>query len=110
MSAYETKLWGGKPGEDQLQQGRINYKVHRTLTESEALGTVDLARKCLGLAGKIAARGRGLPTRSEVFFERTGSEDRVFEPVAAYRIGGLKALFEELTWIGQRIERPMSSF
>lgn len=65
-----------------------------------------LARKCLVLIRDIADRcasssdpgvvGYGLPELSQVLLERTGTEDRIFEPIPAGKIPGLTALDEEL--------------
>jgi hypothetical protein len=70
---------------------------------------LDLARKCLGLIRDIADRGASswdpeivgyaLQELSQVLLERTGTEDRIFEPVAAGEIPYLAALYVELEWV-----------
>jgi hypothetical protein len=70
---------------------------------------VELARKCLGLIRDIAERGAmswdpeivgyALQELSQVLLERTGTEDRVFEPVAAGEIPDLAALYLELEFV-----------
>jgi hypothetical protein len=83
--------------------------MSQALAESEALGRVDLARKCLAMIRDVAERGArctdpeqvgyALQELTQILLERTGSEDIVFEPVAANRIDGPEALLEELTWV-----------
>ena len=71
---------------------------------------LDLARKCLSLIRDIADRaamsrgpqetvGYALQELSPVLLERTGTEDRIFEPVAAGEIPDLAALYVELEWV-----------
>jgi len=70
---------------------------------------LDLARKCLSLIRDIAERGAmswdpeavgyALQELSQVLLERTGTEDRIFEPVAAGEIPDLAALYVELEWV-----------
>jgi hypothetical protein len=70
---------------------------------------VELARKCLGLIRYIADRGASswdpeavgyaLQELSQVLLERTGTGDRIFEPVLANEIGDLAALCVELQWV-----------
>jgi hypothetical protein len=70
---------------------------------------VELARKCLSLIRDIADRGAmswdpeivgyALQELSQVLLERTGTEDRIFEPVAAGEIPDLAALYVELEWV-----------
>ena len=70
---------------------------------------LDLARKCLSLIRDIADRGAmswdpetvgyALQELSQVLLERTGTEDRIFEPVAAGEIPDLAALYVELEWV-----------
>jgi hypothetical protein len=67
---------------------------------------VEMARKCLGLIRDIADRGASswdpntvgyaLQELSQVLLERTGTEDRMFEPISAEEIGDLSALYAEL--------------
>ena len=78
---------------------------------SERLGTknVQTAKECLRLFKDIAERGVdcwdpakvGYAHRdlTQVLLERTGSTDRVFEPVAPGELDGLKELFEELLFV-----------
>jgi hypothetical protein len=66
----------------------------------------ELARQCLRLISEIASRGARSPDSgqigyalqelTQVLFERTGRDERVFEPVPAGQIGGLSNLYEEL--------------
>src|ERR1700736_6680961 len=70
---------------------------------------IELARNCLALVSDIAGRGAysqdpeqigyALQELSQVLFERTGNEDRAFEPVSADQIGNLQWLHEELDFI-----------
>jgi hypothetical protein len=70
---------------------------------------VEKARKCLGLIRDIADRGASswdanvvgyaLQELSQVLLERTGEDDRIFEPVPADEIGGLDKLYMELDWV-----------
>lgn len=70
---------------------------------------VEMARKCLGLIRDIADRGASswdpnwvgyaLQELSQVLLERTGTEDRLFEPIPADEIGDLAKLYEELQWV-----------
>jgi hypothetical protein len=70
---------------------------------------LDLARKCLSLIRDIADRGAmswdretvgyALQELSQVLLERTGAEDRIFEPVTAGEIPDLAALYVELEWV-----------
>ncbi len=60
---------------------------------------IELARKCLRLIGRIAERGARsqnpeiigytLQELSQVLVERTGTEDRMFEPVRADQLQDL---------------------
>lgn len=43
--------------------------------------------------------GYALQELTQVLFERTGQEDRLFEPVPPGRIGGLSKLYEELAFV-----------
>ena len=77
-----------------------------------------MARKCLGLTRDIADRGAlawnpelvGYALElSQVLLERTGWEDRVFEPVHAGQIPNLSWLYEELAFVdgaSQDMMRP----
>jgi hypothetical protein len=67
---------------------------------------IDLAKKCLALISDIAGRGAcsqnpehigyALQELTQVLVERTGSNDRLFEPVPADEIRDLPWLHEEL--------------
>jgi hypothetical protein len=88
--------------------------MNQCLSTRKALGPVDqnnldLARKCLRLVRDIAERGAeswdpadvgyAIQELTQVLHERTGDEDRVFEPIPANEIEGLEALHEELQWV-----------
>ena len=70
---------------------------------------IEMARKCLGLIRDIADRGASswdpeavgyaLQELSQVLLERTGTEERIFEPVPAGEIENLAALYEELEFV-----------
>jgi hypothetical protein len=70
---------------------------------------VDLARKCLGLIRDIADRGASswdpeavgyaLQELSQVLLERTGTEDRIFEPAPAGELEDLDKLYAELAFV-----------
>ena len=70
---------------------------------------VEMARKCLGLIRDIAEwgalswdstdMGYALQELSQVLLERTGMEDRQFEPLPADQIHGLADLYAELQWV-----------
>lgn len=70
---------------------------------------LEKARKCLGLIRDIADRGASswdandvgyaLQELSQVLLERTGEDDRIFEPVPADEIAGLPELYVELEWV-----------
>ena len=72
----------------------------------ECTKRVEVARRCLTLISSIAARGAcsenpgnigyAIAELSQVLFERTGSEDIIFEPVPADQIHDLDRLLEEL--------------
>jgi hypothetical protein len=75
----------------------------------ECTKRVELARKCLTVISSIATRGAcsenpgnigyAIAELSQVLFERTGSEEIVFEPVPADQIQDLDRLLEELMWV-----------
>ena len=77
-----------------------------TTTNVAVEANVELAKMCLTLIRDIAARGAcaedpwhvgyALEEISQVLLERTGTQDRRFEPVPAGQIAGLEALHEEL--------------
>ena len=68
-----------------------------------------MAKKCLELIRDIAERGacsydpenvgHALQELTQVLFERTGSEDRLFVPASAENIPGLDRLYEELDFV-----------
>ena len=70
---------------------------------------VEMARRCLGLIRDIAERGAlswdpedvgyALQELSQVLLERTGTEDRLFEPVPADEIEDLAKLYMELDFV-----------
>lgn len=69
----------------------------------------EVARKCLRLISEIADRGAraqdpdqmgyALQELTQVLFERTGNDDRVFEPVSPSELKGLRELHTELEWV-----------
>src|ERR1700687_4975703 len=70
---------------------------------------IELAKTCLRLIGRIAERcarsqnpeiiGYALQELSQVLLERTGTQDRVFEPVRADQIDDLTRLCGELDFV-----------
>jgi hypothetical protein len=70
---------------------------------------VEEAKHCLRLIRDIADRGASswspdhigyaLQELSQVLLERTGTEDREFEPVLASELGDLSKLIEELEFV-----------
>lgn len=70
---------------------------------------VETARKCLALIRDIADRGASswdpnnvgyaLQELSQVLLERTGAQERLFEPVAAGELRDLAALYAELEFV-----------
>jgi hypothetical protein len=78
-----------------------------TIRPSES--NVRRARQCLAMIRDIAGRGAlaqdpehvgyALQELSQVLLERTGTEDRYFEPISATLIGGLEKLYEELDFV-----------
>ncbi len=70
---------------------------------------IQLAKKCLTLIASIADRGArsenseligyALQELTQVLLERTGTEDRLLEPVPAEKIDGLHLLYEELEFV-----------
>ena len=70
---------------------------------------IELAKKCLRLIGKIAERGARsqnpanigyvLQELSQVILERTGTQERVFEPVDADELHDLTRLYGELDFV-----------
>jgi hypothetical protein len=70
---------------------------------------VEKARQCLALIRDIADRGASswdanvvgyaLQELSQVLLERTGEDERSFEPIPADEISGLDELRVELEWV-----------
>jgi hypothetical protein len=70
---------------------------------------IELAKKCLRLIAHIAERGARsqnpanigyvLQELSQVILERTGTQDRVFEPVDADQLHDLTRLYGELDFV-----------
>jgi hypothetical protein len=79
---------------------------------------IELAKKCLRLIGRIAERcarsqnpeiiGYALQELSQVLLERTGTQDRVFEPVDADQLHDLSRLHTELDWVDGSLSDLMS--
>ena len=79
------------------------------MTNDVSQTNIGLAKKCLALIRDIAARGAcsedpahvgyALQEISQTLFERTGTEERRFEPVPADQITGLEALHKELDFL-----------
>ncbi len=71
--------------------------------------SVEEAKQCLRLIRDIADRGASswnpehvgyaLQELTQVLLERTGAEDRIFEPVPAGELGNLSKLMEELAFV-----------
>ena len=69
----------------------------------------EVARRCLSLISEIAGRGArsrdpeqigyALQELTQVLYERTGQDDRVFEPVSPDQLGDLAKLYEELDFV-----------
>jgi hypothetical protein len=80
-------------------------------TAASAASNVRKARKCLAMIRDIAGRGAlsqdshhvgyALQELSQILLERTGTQDRYFEPIPASLIGGLEKLFEELDFVDE---------
>ena len=70
---------------------------------------VETARRCLSLIRDIAQRGAAswdpedvgyaLQELRQVLLELDGTQRRKFEPIPAYEIAGLDALYKELQWV-----------
>jgi len=79
----------------------------------------EMARRCLSLISEIAGRGArsrdpeqigyALQELTQVLFERTGQDDRVFEPIPADQISGLTKLYEELDFVNGCSQDLMAS-
>lgn len=80
---------------------------------------LNLAKKCLSLIRDIAERGASsnnpenvgyaLQELSQVLFERTGSQERAFEPISAELLTGLRNLHEELAFVDSSSESMAAS-
>ena len=83
--------------------------MNRTRDGAAAKQNLEHARACLTLIRDIAERGASsaapenvgyaLQEVTQVLLERTGTEERIFEPVPADEIGSLKALQVELEFV-----------
>ena len=81
----------------------------RNVVSYTGLNNTELAKKCLALIRDIAGRGAcsqnpdhigyALQELTQVLFERTGIGDRLFEPIPADQIRGLRSLHEELDFV-----------
>ena len=70
---------------------------------------IELAKKCLRLIGRLAERGARsrnpanvgyvIQELSQVLMERTGTQDRIFEPVDADQLHDLTRLYGELDFV-----------
>jgi hypothetical protein len=61
------------------------------------------------LAGDAEQIGFALQELSQVLFERSGSEDRVFEPLPPAQLRDLRRLYEELEFVdgvSKDMQRP----
>jgi hypothetical protein len=84
-------------------------EAHQMQQSERSSINVETARKCLGLIRDIADRGASswdanvvgyaLQELSQVLLERTGTQDRIFEPVPAGEIENLAALYAELDFV-----------
>jgi len=84
-----------------------------TITDS---ARVELARECLTLISSIAERGAltydpeqvsyALEELSQVLFERSGSEEILFEPSGPHVVGDLNKLLGELRFVDDIMPRP----
>ena len=93
--------------------------VRGTPDDQDGPRNTALARRCLELIRDIADRGASswdaeqtgfaLQEISQVLFERSGCEDRMFEPTAAGKLSDLGRLYEELDFVdgvSKEIQRP----
>ena len=100
------------------QEERIFMK-QQTPEYSVVADKDELARECLKLISKIADRGArssypsqigyALQELTQVLLERTGNDDRVFEPVLPNQIGDLPKLYAELEWVNCSAQDLMAS-
>ena len=80
---------------------------------------MELVRRCLALISAIAGRGAcsenpehvgyALQELTQVLFERTGSDERRFEPIPADQIHGLRWLIGELDFVNSGSEGMVAS-
>src|SRR5258708_31716327 len=80
---------------------------------------IELAKKCLRLIGRIAERcarshnpaiiGYAIQELSQVLLERTGAQNRVFEPVDADQLHDPTRVHTELDWVEGSSSDLMSS-
>jgi hypothetical protein len=80
---------------------------------------IKLAKRCLALISDIAGRGAcsqnpehigyALQELTQVLLERTGNNDRLFEPVPANQIRDLPWLHEELAFVDSLSQSMMAS-
>ena len=83
--------------------------MKRTNAKPSSRRTVEEAKQCLRLIRDIADRGASswnpehvgyaLQELSQVLLERTGIQDRIFEPVPAGELDDLSHLLEELVFL-----------
>jgi hypothetical protein len=91
------------------------------MTNAYVIGesNLNLAKMCLSRIRDIAARGASsnnpenvgyaLQELTQVLFERTGSQERMFEPVSAELLTGLRNLHEELALVDSLSESMAAS-
>ena len=80
---------------------------------------ITLAKRCLTLISDIAGRGAcsqnpehigyALQELTQVLVEKTGSNDRLFEPVSAEEISDLPWLYEELDFVDSLSQSMIAS-
>ena len=80
--------------------------VSRGFVSYTGSSNIELAKKCLSLISDIAGRGAcsqstedigyALQELTQVLVDRTGSSDRLFEPIPADEVRDLRSLHEEL--------------
>ena len=91
----------------------------RDLDSLTGSNNIELAKRCLALISDIAGRGAcsqnpehigyALQELTQVLVERTGSSDRLFEPVPAHEIRDLPWLHEELDFVDSLSQSMMAS-
>ena len=80
---------------------------------------MELAQRCLALISDIAGRGAcsqnpehvgyALQELTQVLVERTGNNDRLFEPIPADQVRDLAWLYEELDFVDSLSQSMISS-